>query len=210
VISGKRFIPAPHGRLEAIHQGQGRDRVAVVLHPHPLYGGTMHNPVVYAAAHGLDDAGFETLRINFRGVGESTGEHDEGRGEVEDARAALDFLLAARADAPAEVVVAGYSFGAAVALRLASSDPRVTRVIAIATPASTAGDAALASAGVPRLFLHGERDELAPLARLRERLPAGADEIRTLSTDHFFSGETDRLRELVRDWAAIAPASARG
>jgi uncharacterized protein len=202
VISGKRHLPVPHGQLEAIHQGKGRDRVALVLHPHPLYGGTMHNPVVYAAAHGLAEAGYETLRINFRGVGESTGEHDEGRGEVEDARAALDFLLADRAEPPAEVLVAGYSFGAAVALRLALSDPRVTRVIAIATPVSMVDEAALGSGRCPRLFLHGEHDDLAPLARLRERLGgAAADEVKTLPTDHFFGGETDRLRELVRDAA---------
>jgi alpha/beta superfamily hydrolase len=201
VIAGRRLLPAPHGQIEAIHQGAGRDRVALVLHPHPLYGGTMHNPVVYAAAHGLADAGFETLRINFRGVGESTGRHDEGRGELDDARIGLEELLSARADPPAEVVVAGYSFGAAVALRLAHADSRVTRVIAIATPASMLDEAVLGSPRCPRLFLHGEHDDLAPLEGLRERLAkcGAGDEIRTLPTDHFFAGETDRLREIVRD-----------
>jgi alpha/beta superfamily hydrolase len=203
VISGKRFLAAPHGRLEAIHHGKGRDRVALVLHPHPLYGGTMHNPVVYATAHGLAEAGFETLRINFRGVGESTGRHDEGRGEVEDARIGLDFLLEGREERPRVVLVAGYSFGAAVALRLAHDDLRVDRVIAIATPSAMVDDEALASSRCPRLFLHGEHDDLAPLDRLRERLAGGGgDVIRTLPTDHFFSGEADRLRDLVREAAA--------
>jgi alpha/beta superfamily hydrolase len=202
MISGKRLLPVAHGRLEAIHQGRGRDRTALVLHPHPLYGGTMHNPVVYAAAHGLDDAGYETLRINFRGVGESTGTYDEGRGELEDATTALDLLLSERTEKPRELLVAGYSFGAATALRLAYRDPRLTGVIAIATPVAMLDAAVLAPSERPRLFLHGEHDDLAPLAVLREQLaPGTADEIQVLPTDHFFAGETDPLRERVRSWA---------
>jgi uncharacterized protein len=202
MISGKRLLPAAHGQLEAIHQGRGRDRVALVLHPHPLYGGTMHNPVVYAAAHGLDDAGYEALRINFRGVGESTGTYDEGRGELEDAATALDFLLSERTEKPRELLVAGYSFGAATALRLAHRDPRITRVIVIATPVAMGEAEMLAPSDRPRLFAHGEHDELAPLAQLRERLPPSAtDEVVVLPTDHFFGGETDALRERIRDWA---------
>src|SRR6266576_7159508 len=93
--AGNLFIPVEHGRLEAILK-QPRDTapagVALVLHPHPLGGGTMHNKVVFRAAAALNDAGLVTLRINFRGVGQSTGEHDEGQGEREDVRAALDYL----------------------------------------------------------------------------------------------------------------------
>src|SRR5438045_4503238 len=95
--SGNLFIPAEHGQLEAILK-EPRERpakgVALVLHPHPLGGGTMHNKVVFRAAAALNDAGLLALRINFRGVGRSTGEHDEGRGEREDARAGLDYLAA--------------------------------------------------------------------------------------------------------------------
>src|SRR5215470_4320315 len=96
--AGNLFIPAPHGQLEAIYRPthDRAERVALVLHPHPLYGGTMHNKVVYHTAKTLDDAGFATLRFNFRGVGASSGGHDHGRGEVDDARLALDFLLAAQ------------------------------------------------------------------------------------------------------------------
>src|SRR5437870_8086967 len=92
--AGNLFIPAAHGQLEAILK-QPRDRatgVALVLHPHPLFGGTMHNKVVFRAASALNNAGLIALRINFRGVGQSTGEHDEGRGEREDVRAGLDYL----------------------------------------------------------------------------------------------------------------------
>src|ERR687893_2102364 len=93
--SGNLFIEATHGRLEAIlkepREGEQRG-AALVLHPHPLGGGTMHNKVVFRAASALNDAGLVTLRINFRGVGQSTGVHDEGRGERDDVRAGLDYL----------------------------------------------------------------------------------------------------------------------
>src|SRR5215216_5561007 len=93
--AGNLFIPVAHGQLEAIlkepRQGSPKG-VALVLHPHPLGGGTMHNKVVFRASSALNDAGLVTLRVNFRGVGQSTGEHAEGRGEVEDVRAALDYL----------------------------------------------------------------------------------------------------------------------
>src|SRR5262245_58569903 len=136
MFAGKTFIPCEAGQLEAIYRPttDAAERIALVLHPHPLYGGTMHNPVVFNCARALHDAGFETLRINFRGVGESSGTHDNGRGEVDDARTALDFLLE-KQPAAREVVVAGFSFGAAIALRLGCGDARVHRMIGIATPA---------------------------------------------------------------------------
>ena len=111
---GRTLIPAPHGQLEAIYHppAEPAERVALVLHPHPLYGGTMHNKVVYHAAKALEAAGFVTLRFNFRGVGASTGQHDRVGGASEDARVALDYLLAQQPAARA-VLVAGFSFGAA-------------------------------------------------------------------------------------------------
>src|SRR5215212_2303687 len=93
--AGNLFIPVEHGQLEAILKEPGHDPptgVALVLHPHPLGGGTMHNKVVFRAAAALNDAGLTTLRFNFRGVGQSTGQHDEGRGGLDDARAGLDYL----------------------------------------------------------------------------------------------------------------------
>src|SRR4051812_48080271 len=113
--AGNLFITAPHGRLEAIlkePREQPARGLALVLHPHPLGGGTMHNKVVFRAASALNDAGFITLRINFRGVGQSTGEHDEGRGEVEDVRAALDYLVGQYQALP--ITLAGFSFGSRV------------------------------------------------------------------------------------------------
>src|SRR5437868_14123311 len=115
--AGNLFVAAPHGRLEAIlkepRPGSIRG-VALVLHPHPLGGGTMHNKVVFRAAAALNDAGLIALRINFRGVGQSTGTHDEGYGERDDARAGLDYL--AENYAPQEIRRCGFSLGSRVAV----------------------------------------------------------------------------------------------
>src|SRR3982750_1133116 len=96
MLAGRTLIPIAHGQLEAIYRPgtSSAERVALVLHPHPLYGGTRHNPVVFHCARALHEAGYETLRVNFRGVGASSGTHDHGLGETDDARVALDYLLA--------------------------------------------------------------------------------------------------------------------
>src|ERR1041384_8593926 len=133
--AGNLFIPVAHGQLEAILKDPRNDSpvgVALVLHPHPLGGGTMHNKVVFRAAAALNDAGLITLRINFRGVGQSTGVHDEGRGEREDVRAGLDYLAA---NYPGqEITLCGFSFGARVGLEVGMADDRVARMIAIGAP----------------------------------------------------------------------------
>src|SRR4030081_95789 len=125
--TGNLFIPSPHGKLEAIMKAPpGRVRgVALVLHPHPLFGGTIHNKVVFRAAAALNDAGLVALRINFRGVGQSTGLHDEGRGERDDARAGLDYLNENYPDQ--EITLCGFSFGARVGLEVGMADERVVR-----------------------------------------------------------------------------------
>ena len=133
--AGNLFIPVGHGRLEAIlkepRQSSSKG-VALVLHPHPLGGGTMHNKVVFRAAAALNDAGLTVLRINFRGVGQSTGTHDEGRGEVDDVRAGLDYLSSKY---PGQrITLCGFSFGARVGLEVAIHDPRVAFLIGIGTP----------------------------------------------------------------------------
>src|SRR5207253_6659806 len=121
--AGNLFIPAAHGRLEAILKSPGVDPirgVALVLHPHPLGGGTMHNKVVFRAAAALNDAGLLVLRINFRGVGQSTGTHDEGYGERDDVRAGLDYLTTNYPDQP--ITVCGFSFGARAGLEVGIED----------------------------------------------------------------------------------------
>ncbi|MDQ3254745.1 MAG: alpha/beta fold hydrolase, partial [Acidobacteriota bacterium] len=141
--AGNLFIPVEHGRLEAILKepsaAAGESSlsalgVALVLHPHPLHGGTMHTKVVFRAARALNDAGLVALRINFRGVGQSTGTHDHARGEQDDARAALDYLTNTYPNLP--VTLAGFSFGARVSLEVGIADSRVANLIGIGTPLS--------------------------------------------------------------------------
>jgi alpha/beta superfamily hydrolase len=206
MFAGKTTIPCAHGQLEAIYRPTTdlAQRVALVLHPHPLYGGTMHNPVVFHTARALHEAGFETLRINFRGVGQSSGTHDRGVGEVDDARAALDFLLAQQ-PAAKQVLVAGFSFGSAVALKLGCADARVHRMIAIAAPAGMYDFGFLAACAKPKLFVHGDRDDVAPLSLLQdklERLGVTDAEVRVLrGAGHFFEGQIDDLRAEVQRFA---------
>lgn len=212
MFAGKILIPTGHGRLEAIYRPTraAAARVALVLHPHPLYGGTMHNPVVFHCARALHDAGFETLRVNFRGVGESTGTYDQGRGELDDARAALDFLLAEQ-PAARDVIVAGFSFGAAIGLRLGCDDPRAQRLVAIAAPAGHYDLAFLARCAKPKIFVHGDRDDVAPLAMLSdalERLQVPAYELRVIAgTGHFFESHLDELRGAVQAFAEAGAPS---
>ncbi|HKR01877.1 MAG TPA: alpha/beta fold hydrolase, partial [Pyrinomonadaceae bacterium] len=166
--AGNLFIPVPHGRLEAIlkePRGESARGVALVLHPHPLGGGTMHNKVVFRAASALNDAGLTTLRINFRGVGGSTGEHDEGRGEAEDVRAALDYLTGRYEGKP--VTLAGFSFGARVGMEVGLRDPRVRWLISIGTPVDKYDFSFLKECPKPILFVHGDHDEFGGVENLR-------------------------------------------
>src|SRR5438270_2414166 len=123
-------IPVEHGRLEALHWPVENARgAAIICHPHPLHGGTMHNHVTYRLAQAWRDARVSSVRFNFRGVGRSTGTHDEGRGEVDDARAALDFI--ARENLQVPLYASGFSFGSRVALKLALDEPRIERAMAV-------------------------------------------------------------------------------
>ena len=204
--AGNLFIPAPHGQLEAIYRAKTNhaERVALVLHPHPLHGGTMHNKVVFRAAKALAESGFETLRFNFRGVGASTGEYDEGRGECDDARVALDFLLADQPQAR-EVIVAGFSFGSIVGLNVGCSDARVHRLIAIGAPARFGKLDCLLECQKPKLFLHGAEDDIAPLEPLKEflaKLPATSNHrlVSIAGAGHFFDDHASELIQTIKDF----------
>ena len=208
--AGNLFIPATHGRLEAIYRPKSNqaERVAMVLHPHPLHGGTMHNKVVFRAAKALNQCGFETLRFNFRGVGLSTGEFDEGRGECADAQVALDFLLDSQPNAR-EIIVAGFSFGSIVGLRVGCSDERVARLIAIGAPARMGDLDFLASCAKPKLFIHGIEDDVAPLAPLEEflaALPVDSDfkMERIAGAGHFFDNHAVELTHAIKNFVGDA------
>lgn len=206
--AGNLFIPVAHGRLEAIVK-EPRDghafSVALVLHPHPLGGGTMHNKVVFRAASALNDAGLITLRINFRGVGQSTGEHEEGKGELEDVRAGLEYLTQHYAEKP--ITLCGFSFGARVGLEVGISDARVKNLISIGTPVTKYDFSFLEACEKPILFVHGDSDEYGDLDQLRILV----DEIKKhnssvelhviQSCGHFFEGHLDELKRVIADWA---------
>jgi len=206
--AGNLFISAPHGKLEAIlkepQAGVPRRGVALVLHPHPLHGGTMHNKVVFRAARALNDAGLVTLRKNFRGVGQTTGTHDEGRGEADDARLALDYLVAHYPDAP--LLVAGFSFGARIALEMGVADLRARALIGIGTPVNMYDFSFLNNCRKPVLFVHGERDEFGDVAKLQALaagLPAGAHaRVEVIpAAGHFFDHQLEELSRVIREWA---------
>jgi uncharacterized protein len=204
--AGNLFIPATHGRLEAILK-EPRARTlrgaALVLHPHPLGGGTMHNKVVFRAASALNDAGLATLRLNFRGVGQSTGMHDEGRGEIEDARAGLDYLVQKY---PGErITLAGFSFGSRVGMEVGISDERVWNLISIGTPVDKYDFAFLKQCRKPILFVHGDRDEFGRAGNVRAlaaSLPPSAQaEVRIIeNADHFFEGRLDEVKRIITEW----------
>ena len=205
--AGNLFIPVEHGRLEAIlkePRASAVSGVALVLHPHPLGGGTMHNKVVFRAAGALNDAGLTTLRINFRGVGQSTGEHDEGHGELEDVRAGLRYLRETFPSQP--ITLCGFSFGARVGLEVGISDERVRNLISIGTPVDKYDFRFLEVCPKPILLVHGDADEFGSLPRLQ----ALVDRIRQHNQNvelcvikdsgHFFEGHLDELKQAITDW----------
>ena len=202
--AGNLFVAAPHGRLEAIlkepRTGSIRG-VALVLHPHPLGGGTMHNKVVFRAAAALNDAGLIALRINFRGVGQSTGTHDEGYGERDDARAGLDYL--AENYAHQEITLCGFSFGARVGLEVGITDERVVRLISIGTPVDKYDFSFLSACRKPILFVHGEHDEYGSVTRLSEliaKIQAPVELKVIKGAGHFFDDQLDELKRVITEW----------
>jgi alpha/beta superfamily hydrolase len=205
--AGNLFIPVEHGQLEAIlkePRSGSVSGVALVLHPHPLGGGTMHNKVVFRAAAALNEAGLTTLRINFRGVGQSTGEHDEGQGELEDVRAGLRYL--SERFPSQRITLCGFSFGARVGLEVGISDQRVRNLISIGTPVDKYDFGFLEACSKPILFVHGDRDEFGSMPRLLalvERIQQHNEsvELRLIKdSGHFFEGHLDELKQLITDW----------
>src|SRR5438105_965746 len=204
--AGNLFIPAPHGKLEAILKPPRIDPargVSLVLHPHPLGGGTMHNKVVFRAAAALNDAGLVALRINFRGVGQSTGTHDEGNGERDDVRSGLDYLAAHYPSK--EITLCGFSFGARVGLEVGIADDRVARLISIGTPVDKYDFSFLEGCRKPILFVHGERDEYGSVERLRKLVakiePHAPVQLNLVEgAGHFFDDQLDELKAAITEW----------
>lgn len=196
--------PNKHGPLleGALHlpEGAGPFPCAVVCHPHPQYGGSMDVPLVVALARGLERAGWAALRFNFRGVGHSQGDYDEGRGEVEDVEAAVAYLRAHDAMRDGPLALVGYSFGAWVALEAARRAGPVAAVAAVALPLWRMPEGWLADLDVPKLFVAGDRDTVCPVAQLKTwagTLP-GITEIAILTrADHYLAGREGQVADEV-------------
>jgi alpha/beta superfamily hydrolase len=197
-----REIPGPAGALEArLELPDGAPRaVAVVAHPHPQYGGTMQTRAVYEAAKALGRIGVAALRFNFRGTGASAGAFDDGRGEQDDYRAALDYAAARFPGLPIWAV--GMSFGAWVAATVGAVDRRVTALVALAPAVDHYDYAGLRTAGKPAFIIHGEEDELAPIRRVRRlygEMVEPKDLVVIEGADHVFDGRTSLVGEAFED-----------
>jgi len=197
------FLEGPAGRLEAIlWKPVAPPRLAaLVCHPHPLFGGTMHNKVVYQAAKSLDALGLPVLRFNFRGAGLSGGTHDRGRGEQADVRTALDFLAAEFPGIP--LLVAGFSFGCWVGLRVGCADERVTELIGLGAPVNSSDFSYLRNCDKPKLFVHGANDEHGNIKKVEAlvgSLPGEKRLVVVAGADHFFVGKLDQVDAAIRGW----------
>jgi alpha/beta superfamily hydrolase len=199
------FLEGPAGRLEAILWTPARSDspllAAVICHPHPLFGGTMHNKVVYNAAKTMDALGIPVLRFNFRGAGVSAGEHDKGRGELGDVQAALDHLAAQFPGIP--LLLAGFSFGSVVGLRAGCRDPRVSELIGIGIPVNSSDFSFLADCPKPKLFVHGSNDKFGARKKVEETVAALTGENRLVvveDADHFFAGHLDEFNAAIANW----------
>jgi uncharacterized protein len=198
------FLAGPAGRLEAILWSPtvgSPPLAALVCHPHPLFGGTMHNKVVYQAAKSLDALGLPVLRFNFRGAGTSEGKHDRGEGERGDVRAALDFLAAEFPIIP--LLIAGFSFGCWVGLRAGCEDARVTSLIGLGAPVNNADFSYLAKCAKPKLFVHGSNDmygDPVKLSNLVASLPGENKLVVVEDADHFFVGKLDQVDAAITNW----------
>jgi len=199
------FLEGPAGRLEAIlwtpASAAQPPLAALVCHPHPLYGGTMHNKVVYQTAKSLDALGLPVLRFNFRGAGLSAGKHDHGRGELDDVRAALDFLATEFPQVP--LLIAGFSFGCWMGLTVGCADARVTELIGLGTPVNRTDFSFLRTCAKPKLFVHGSEDEHGDITKLRalvQSLPGENELVVVSGADHFFAGKLHELDAAITKW----------
>ena len=206
-------LAGPAGRLEALldepvqEEGAANPRAAVVFaHPHPQHGGTMHTKAVYQGAKAFARIGCAVLRFNFRGVGRSAGTFDRGDGEVEDFRAALDYMAARYPKTP--LWAAGFSFGAWVALETGAVDPRVTALVGVAPPVVTSVSGMdyqfpnTLTTAKPKFFIQGEADEICPLEGMWSfygKLEEPKELVVIDAADHLFEGKTQEVGEAIED-----------
>jgi alpha/beta superfamily hydrolase len=181
---------------------------AVFCHPHPVHGGTMHTKAVYRATRAMNHAGLRTLRFNFRGVGCSTGSFDDGVGEEEDVRAALDWLALGLPGRP--LVVGGVSFGSMVGLKVGVQDPRVVALVAVGTPIHVYDYQYLAKTDKPVLVVQGEHDEYGTSREVEQALGSLGAHVTVESVDgagHLLEGHLEELQDMVRGFFLDGPGA---
>ena len=197
-------LPGKAGRLQAmLWTAAAADSalVALVCHPHPLFGGTLHNKVVYQTAKALHRRNIPVLRFNFRGAGLSEGEHDQGRGEQDDVSAAIDFL--AREFPGRPILLAGFSFGSWVGLRVGCRDQRVTQLIGLGIPVDRSDLGYLRDCVKPKLIVQGENDQFGSRANVEALFATLPDPKRLVivaAADHFFQGKLDDVAAAIENW----------
>ena len=193
--SGRLDLPVAHGQLEAIlKESPAPFAAAVVCHPHPIHGGTMNNNVVYRVAKALTDAGASALRFNFRGVGRSSGKYDDGVGEEEDARAALDFLAQRYPGVP--LWMAGFSFGARVGLTVGAADQRVKKLLGVGLALRMFDYGFLTASTKPKAIIQASEDEFGGRDAIAAAVATMAEPKRLYVVDgasHLFPGHLDAL-----------------
>jgi uncharacterized protein len=199
------FLSGPVGRLEAVLWTPQSPTVpplaALICHPHPLFGGTMHNKVVFQAAKSIDALGVPVLRFNFRGAGLSEGVHDRGIGERDDVRTALQFLAAEFPSVP--LLVAGFSFGSIVGLSVGCQAPEVTDLIALGFPVNNSEVSFIFECRKPKLFVHGTNDEHGDIRKVQELVPLLPGENRLViveGVDHFFTSKLSAVDQAITTW----------
>ena len=197
------FVSGPGGPLEALleePESPGKiEQTAIICHPHPQYGGTMHNKVVYRMARSARTEGAAVLRFNFRGVGKSAGTYDGGRGEQDDLRAAIRYMLDRYPGKP--IAIGGFSFGSRMSLRVCCGEPSVDRVVAVGTPVNTRDWSFLSQCGCPKTFIHSTNDEFGDRSAMEQVFEIAAPP-KTLTwveaQDHFFGNGLDALEDALR------------
>ncbi len=212
------FVNGPEGRLEGRYKHGDRPDapVALVLHPHPQYGGTMNNKIAYTLYQLFSQRGFSVLRINFRGVGRSQGEFDNGPGELSDAASALDWLQGFNPNA-SRCWIGGFSFGAWIAMQVLMRRPEIAGFIAVSPPANMYEFTFLAPCPSSGLIIHGSADELVPetvVATLAEKLSLQKnitiDYDIVDGADHFFQNHLETFTERVDRYLARRLKAAAG
>ena len=201
------IFTGPAGRIEGrYHPARQKNApIAIILHPHPQFGGTMNHQIIYQLYYAFVHRGFSALRFNFRGVGRSRGSFGDGIGEAEDVRAALDWMAATHPGVP--LVHCGFSFGNAVGTPVAASDDRVDRLVCLGTPTKSFPFDRLADVPLLKLFVQGEHDEHGPLDELRvglERVALPRELVVVRGGDHVVAGHLDEMECAIVDYLSAS------